>query len=36
MYSADEDSFVDVEIVAKDCHQLSIYFQGEEVLQLVR
>lgn len=36
MYSADEDTFVDVEIVAKDCHQLSIYFQGEEVLQLVR
>jgi hypothetical protein len=36
MYSADEDSFVDVEIVAKDCHQLSIHFQGEEVLQLVR
>jgi hypothetical protein len=36
MYSADEDSFVDVQITSKGCNQLSVYFQGEEVLELVR
>jgi hypothetical protein len=36
MYSADEDSFVDVQIKSNGCDQLSIAFQGEEVLKLVR
>jgi hypothetical protein len=36
MYSADEDSFVDVQIKSNGCNQLSIDFQGEEVLKLVR
>ncbi len=36
MYSADEDSFVAVQITAKGCHQLSVDFRGEEVLALVR
>jgi hypothetical protein len=36
MYSADEDSFVDVQIKSNGCNQLRIDFQGEEVLKLVR
>ena len=36
MYSAAEDSFVDVQITPKSCTQLSVGFQGEEVLGLVR
>jgi ligand-binding SRPBCC domain-containing protein len=36
MYSADEDSFVDVQIKSNGCNQLSVDFQGEEVLKLVR
>lgn len=36
MYSAAEGSFVDVQITAKSCNQLSVGFQGEEVLGLVR
>ena len=36
MYSADVDSFVDVQIKSNDCNQLNIDFQGEEVLKLVR
>jgi len=36
MYSAAEDSFVDVQITPKSCNQLSVGFQGEEVLGLVR
>lgn len=36
MYSAEEDSFVDVQITSKDCNQLNVVFQGDEVLSLVR
>lgn len=36
MYSADEDAFVDVQITSKGCNQLSVNFEGEEVLRLVR
>ena len=36
MYSAAEDSFVDVQITSKSCNQLSVGFQGEEVLGLAR
>jgi len=36
MYSAAEDSFVDVQIASKSCNQLSISFSGEEVLGLLR
>lgn len=36
MYSADEDSFVDVQMTTKDCNQLNVVFQGDEVLALVR
>lgn len=36
MYSADEDSFVAVQIKSHGCNQLSIDFQGEEVLKLFR
>ena len=36
MYSAAEDSFVDVQITSISCNQLSVGFQGEEVLGLVR
>ena len=36
MYSADEDSFVDVQIRSKSCNQLSVSFNNEEVLGLLR
>lgn len=36
MYSATEDSFVDVQITSKGCNQLSVSFHGEEVLGLIR
>ena len=36
MYSAAEDSFVDVQITSKGCNQLSVNFNGEEVLGLLR
>jgi hypothetical protein len=36
MYSAAEDSFVDVHITSISCNQLSVGLQGEEVLGLVR
>ncbi|WP_199922622.1 hypothetical protein [Pseudoalteromonas piratica] len=36
MYSAAEDSFVDVQIKSKSCNQLSVSFNNEEVLGLLR
>lgn len=36
MYSADTDSFVDVQIKSNSCNELTVDFQGEEVLKLVR
>jgi hypothetical protein len=36
MYSAAEDSFVDVQIKSKNCNQLMVSFKGEEVLRLLR
>lgn len=36
MYSAEDDSFVDVQITSKDCKQLNVVYQGDEVLSLVR
>ena len=36
MYSAVENAFVDVQIQSEDCNQLLVYFQGEEVLKLIR
>ena len=36
MYSADDDSFVDVHITSKACKQLAVSFDGDEVLELVR
>lgn len=36
MYSADDDSFVDVQITSENCRRLSVYFQDEKVLTLVR
>jgi len=36
MYSAAEDSFVDVQITSNSCNQLSVNFNGEEVLGLLR
>ena len=36
MYSAAEDSFVDVKITSKSCNQLSVSFNNEEVLGLLR
>jgi len=36
MYSAAEDSFVDVQITSKSCNQLSVSFNNEEVLGLLR
>jgi len=36
MYSSAEDSFVDVQIALKSCNQLTVSFDGEEVLELVR
>ncbi|WP_088331210.1 hypothetical protein [Lacimicrobium sp. SS2-24] len=36
MYSAAEDSFVDVQIKSKRCNQLMVSFNGEEVLGLFR
>ena len=36
MYSAAEDSFVEVQITSTSCNQLSVGFQGDEVLGLVR
>ena len=36
MYSAEDDSFVDVQITSKDCDQLKVVYQGDEVLSLVR
>lgn len=36
MYSAAEDSYVDVRVTLTGCHQLAVSFNGEEVLALVR
>ncbi|MBA6390954.1 hypothetical protein H4J38_09230 [Colwellia sp. BRX10-3] len=36
MYSAAEDSFVNVKIASKSCNKLSVSFNGEEVLGLFR
>ncbi|QTH62652.1 hypothetical protein J1N51_07625 [Psychrosphaera ytuae] len=36
MYSAVENSYVTVQVRPKGCNQLSVYFQGEEVLKLLR
>ncbi len=36
MYSAAENSFVDVHITSKACKQLAVSFDGDEVLELVR
>ena len=36
MYSAAEDAFVAVQITSNSCDQLSVSYQGEEVLALVR
>lgn len=36
MYNAAEDTFVDVSIVAKSCNQLSVRFNNEEILRLLR
>lgn len=36
MYSAAEDSFVDVQITSKSCNQLSVSFNDKEVLGLLR
>ncbi|GAA0363083.1 hypothetical protein GCM10009092_29330 [Bowmanella denitrificans] len=36
MYSAADDSFVDVQITSKGCNQLIVSFDGAEVLGLVR
>ena len=36
MYSALEKTFVDVQMESEDCNQLLVYFQGEEVLKLIR
>ena len=36
MYSAAEDSFVDVQITSESCNQLSVNFNGEEFLALAR
>ncbi|WP_371189011.1 hypothetical protein [Thalassotalea maritima] len=36
MYSAADDSFVDVNIIANACSQLNVSYRGEEVLRLIR
>jgi len=36
MYSAAEDSFVDVQILPSSCNQLSVRFKNEEILGLLR
>ena len=36
MYSAAEDSFVDVQLTSEGCNQLSVSFKSEEVLRLLR
>ncbi len=36
MYSAAEDAFVKVQITSKSCNKLSVSFNGEEVLGLLR
>lgn len=36
MYSAAEDSFVDVQITSTNCNQLNVNFNGEDVLKLLR
>jgi hypothetical protein len=36
MYSAAVNTFVDVLITSKSCNQLSVGFQGDEILGLVR
>jgi hypothetical protein len=36
MYSAAEDSFVNVQIKSNSCNQLSVSFKGKEVLGLLR
>ncbi|MGQ8366192.1 hypothetical protein [Glaciecola sp. 1036] len=36
MYSAEEDSFVNVQISSKGCNKLIVIFDGEEVLELIR
>jgi hypothetical protein len=36
MYSAAEDSFVNVQIKSKSCNQLMVSFEGEEILKLLR
>jgi len=36
MYSAAEDSFVDVQITSTNCTQLSVSFNNDQVLKLIR
>ncbi|GAB2994857.1 hypothetical protein [Psychrosphaera aestuarii] len=36
MYSAAEDSFVDVQLTTEGCNKLNVSFNGEEVLGLLR
>ena len=36
MYSATDDSFVDVQMVSEGCSQLTVSFDGEEILKFVR
>lgn len=36
MYSAAEDAFVKVQITPKSCNKLSVSFNGEEILGLLR
>jgi len=36
MYSGAEDAFVDVKITSKSCNQLTVSFNGEEILGLLR
>ncbi len=36
MYSAPQDSFVDVQVLAKNCQQLIVRYKEEEVLKLLR
>lgn len=36
MYSAADDSFVDVQITSENCHLLIVSYHGEEVLKLLR
>ncbi|MCF7499515.1 hypothetical protein [Pseudoalteromonas sp. L1] len=36
MYSAAEDSFVDVQITSESCNHLSVNYNSEEILELFR